>query len=100
MVGFLLEAKKKGAKLVVIDPRFTTTAAKADLWLPIRPGTDAALALTMVREIIVSNKFDDDFVRRWTNGPFLVRNDTGLLLRESDMVPNGSSQVFMVWGCG
>lgn len=93
----LLEAKRRGAKLVVIDPRFTTTASKADLWLPIRPGTDAALALTMLREIVTSATYDKNFVLRWSNGPFLVRDDTGLLLRESDLKPDGSPGIFMAW---
>jgi anaerobic selenocysteine-containing dehydrogenase len=93
----LLEAKKNGAKVVVIDPRFSTTASKADLWLPIRPGTDAALVLTMLREIIITEKFDHDFVCRWTNGPFLVREDTGMILRESDMEGDGDSLTPMVW---
>lgn len=64
----LLEAKEKGAKLVVIDPIHTETAAKADIWVPIRPGTDGALALAMLHVIITEGLYDADFVRNWTTG--------------------------------
>ena len=59
---------KNGAKLVVIDPRFTQIAAKADLFLPLRPGTDDALALGMLNFIIGENLYDQDFVEKWCLG--------------------------------
>jgi len=63
------EAKQKyGAKLIVIDPRFTETAEKADLYLPVRPGTDAALALGMANVIITEGLQDDDFISKYTTG--------------------------------
>jgi len=58
----LLEAKKRGAKLVVIDPSFTETAQKADEWIPIKPGTDASMALAMCKVIIDDNLYDKAFV--------------------------------------
>lgn len=65
----IMEAKEKyGAKLVVIDPRFTETAEKADLYLPVRPGTDAALALGMANVIINENLYDKEFVAKYTVG--------------------------------
>lgn len=64
----LLQAKKRGAKLIVVDPRQTTLASKADLWLQIRPGTDIALALGMIRTIIDEELYDKDFVDRWCYG--------------------------------
>jgi anaerobic selenocysteine-containing dehydrogenase len=54
------------AKLVVVDPRYSVTAAKADLWLPIQPGTDAALALGLAYIIIQEGRYDTDFVRQET----------------------------------
>ncbi|HEY5728962.1 MAG TPA: molybdopterin-dependent oxidoreductase, partial [Anaerolineales bacterium] len=55
-------------KVVVIDPRQGVTGAKADEWIPIRPGTDAALALGMANVIIRSNLFDSDFVHNYAFG--------------------------------
>lgn len=90
------EAKEKGARLVVIDPRFTTTASRADEYIPIRPGTDAALALGMMHVILERNLFDAAFLMRQTVAPFLVRTDTGMFLREKDLVAGGSDKC-MIW---
>ena len=65
---FIEEARRKGAKLVVIDPYRTRTAKLADWYLPINPGTDAALALGMMHVIISENLFDADYVSRYTVG--------------------------------
>ena len=63
-----------GARLVTIDPRLSETAALSDRWIQIRPGTDAALALGMIRVLLDEGLFDADYVRRHTNAPFLVRH--------------------------
>ena len=65
---FIEEARRAGAKLVVIDPYRTRTAACADWYLPINPGTDAALALGMMHVIIGENLYDADYVERYTVG--------------------------------
>ena len=65
---FIEEARRKGAKLVVIDPYRTRTAKCADWYLPIHPGTDAALALGLMHVIINENLFDADYVSRYTVG--------------------------------
>jgi anaerobic selenocysteine-containing dehydrogenase len=65
---FIEEARRKGAKLVVIDPYRTRTAKCADWYLPIHPGTDAALALGLMHVIIKENLFDADYVSRYTIG--------------------------------
>lgn len=65
---FIEEARHKGAKLVVIDPYKTRTAKFADWYLPINPGTDAALALGMMNVIINENLYDADYVSRYTMG--------------------------------
>lgn len=82
--GALGEARKRGAKLIVIDPQRTSLARDADLWLRVRPGTDAALALGLAHLLLESGGIDEAFVRSWTNAPFLVRNDDGKLLRQDD----------------
>jgi anaerobic selenocysteine-containing dehydrogenase len=65
---FIVEARRNGAKLVVIDPYRTRTAECADWYLPINPGTDAALALGMMHVIIGENLHDADYVARYTLG--------------------------------
>jgi molybdopterin guanine dinucleotide-containing S/N-oxide reductase-like protein len=65
---FIKEARRKGAKLVVIDPYRTLTARRADWYLSIRPGTDVALALGMMHVIIRENLYDTDYVARYTIG--------------------------------
>ena len=58
----------KGSKLVVIDPKRIRLAKKAEMYLPIRPGTDGALALALMHVIIKENLYDQDFVEQWTHG--------------------------------
>ncbi|MBZ5685635.1 MAG: molybdopterin-dependent oxidoreductase [Acidobacteriia bacterium] len=65
---FIAEARRNGAKLVVIDPYRTRTAECADWYLPINPGTDAALALGMMHVIIGENLHDVDYVTKYTVG--------------------------------
>lgn len=65
---FIEEARHSGAKLVVIDPYKTRTARCADWYLPIRPGTDVALALGMMHVIIREGLHDADYVARYTTG--------------------------------
>jgi molybdopterin guanine dinucleotide-containing S/N-oxide reductase-like protein len=65
---FIMEARRNGAKLVVIDPYKTRTAQCADWYLPINPGTDAALALGMMHVIIGENLHDADYVAKHTFG--------------------------------
>ncbi len=64
-----------GAKLIAIDPRLTRIAARADVWLPLRPGTDAALALGMLHVIIEEELYEKAFVEKHVHGwePFLRR---------------------------
>ncbi len=65
---FVLEAKAKGAKIVVIDPYKSRTAKRADWHLAIKPGTDAALALGMMNVIIEEDLYDHDYVEKYTLG--------------------------------
>ena len=90
-------ALRRGAKLVVVDPRQAGLATKADPWLRVRPGTDAALALSISNVMIERGWYDDPFVRRWTNGPLLVRTDTGRLLRASDVASGGDPGHHVAW---
>ncbi len=60
--------KPKGQKLIVLDPRFTETGAKADRWYPVKPRTDQAFVLAMINVIIAENLYDKQFVDTWTHG--------------------------------
>ncbi|WP_108663454.1 molybdopterin-dependent oxidoreductase [Acuticoccus kandeliae] len=82
--GALGEALRCGARLVVVDPRPTAHTREAAHWLAVRPGTDAALALGLAHLLIESGRFDAAFVREWTNGPALVRADTGAFARDPE----------------
>jgi anaerobic selenocysteine-containing dehydrogenase len=90
-------ALRRGAKLVVVDPRRAGLAAKADPWLQVRPGTDAALALAITNVMIERDWFDESFVRRWTDGPLLIRHDTGRRLRADDLAPDGDPGHLVAW---
>ena len=91
------DARARGAKLVVVDPRRAGAANKADLWLRVRPGTDGALALGIARVVLEEGWYDRDFVRDLTNAPFLVHGSKGRLLRESDLVAGGDPDRFVAW---
>jgi anaerobic selenocysteine-containing dehydrogenase len=92
-----VEALKRGMKLIVIDPRNAGLANKADIWLRVRPGTDGALALGLANVMVERGWFDQKFIREWSNGPLLVRSDTGRLLRGSDLTPSGGARRYFAW---
>jgi anaerobic selenocysteine-containing dehydrogenase len=87
------KALKRGARMIVVDPRPTALAKRADQWLRVLPGTDQVLALGLAHLLIERQAFDRRFMADWTNGPLLVRSDTGRFLRQSDMEPAGCSDV-------
>lgn len=58
----------RGGKVIVVDPRFSSVAAKADYWLPIKPGTDTALLLAWMNVLVTENLYDSDYIREWTTG--------------------------------
>ena len=92
-----VKALRRGARLVVVDPRRAGLAGKADLWLRVRPGSDGALALGIANVMIERGWYDRAFVRDWTNGPLLVRADNGRLLTEADLTAAGSAQRYVAW---
>jgi anaerobic selenocysteine-containing dehydrogenase len=79
------ETNLQGLKSVVIDPRLTADASKADVWLPIRPGTDVALMMCWIKYIIDNKLYDEDFNKKWTNLPFLVDPDTKIDIDASEI---------------
>ncbi len=69
------QGKRNGAKVVVIDPRLSETAAKADEWIKIRPGTDLDFVLAMLHVMLDKGYYDAAFLKRHTNMPFLCYRD-------------------------
>ena len=72
---WVMKAKEKGAKLIVVDPRFTQTAAKADVYAAMRSGTDIAFLGGMIKYIIDNNLIFSEYVVKYTNAPFLLNPD-------------------------
>lgn len=83
-MSYINAAIEKGAKLIVINPVFTDMAERADVWVPIKPGTDAALGLAMLHVIIKEGLQDDAYLAKMTVAPFLVKEDYSYL-RMSDL---------------
>lgn len=77
-----------GVKAIVVDPYMTAEAAKADVWLPVRPGSDCALMLSWIHHIIENDLYDEQFVKHWTNLPFLINPDTRLAYRAEEVWPD------------
>ncbi len=63
----IIDGKARGAKICVIDPRLSNTAARADYWLPAWPGSEAAMLLAMCKVLLDEDLYDREFVRRWVN---------------------------------
>jgi anaerobic selenocysteine-containing dehydrogenase len=93
----IVAARKRGMKIVAVDPRRVGIAAQADVLLQVRPGSDGALALALIDVVIKQRLYDEQFVRQWTNGPFLLRADTGAPLTQADLNEGASSQRFVAW---
>ena len=110
----MVDAAAKAEKFIIVDPRMTNLGKEADIWLPLRPGTDAAMALGWLNVIVNNKLYDEMWVKRWTDLPYLVVEDMEAtetaagsrfngdplktkLLKESDIVEGGSSTRFMVY---
>ncbi len=90
----LMNAKDRGTKIVHISNLYDVTSAKADWWVPIKSGTDAALALGMAHVIVEEDKYDKDTLIDRTTSAYLVRNDNGQYLKWSDVEEGGSPADF------
>src|SRR5579883_619115 len=79
-VGFqwVMEARERGAKLIHVDPRFTRTSAMADLWVPLRAGSDIVFLGALVRYALENDKYFHDYVVHYTNAATILREDMRL----------------------
>lgn len=66
--NMIRKAQARGAKLIVWDPRKSESAERADLWLPLKPGTDAAMLFGWLKVILDEGLYDKEFARKWTVG--------------------------------
>ncbi len=71
----MAELRAAGVKTIVVDPNFSPDAAKADVWLPLRPQTDCGVVLSWFRYIFENELYNENFTKYWTNMPFLVHQD-------------------------
>lgn len=94
---WIVDLMKRGSKVIVVDPRVTWLASRSELHLRVRSGTDAALAMGMIKTMVDEGLYDREFVEKWTNAPFLMRTDNRKLLKESDIVQGGKKENFVVW---
>jgi formate dehydrogenase major subunit len=76
-VGFqwVIEARERGGKILHVDPRFTRTSAMADIWLPLRAGSDILFLGAMINYAIENEKYFREYVVRYTNAPMILRED-------------------------
>lgn len=94
------EAKEAGAKIVTVDPHFSTMAQKSDEWVPIEPGTDPALFLGMTAHILENDLYDEKFVREHTTFPFLISDDDQSLLTRGESITDDKKRElkgYLVW---
>lgn len=82
----IANAQEAGTKLVCLDPFFSPTVAKADKWIPVKPGTDPALFLALTKRFIDEETYDADFVLNYTCAPFLIDKETGEYVRGEEDV--------------
>jgi DMSO reductase family type II enzyme molybdopterin subunit len=96
-VHFVNEARYHGARVVTITPDYNASCVHADEWIHVDMGTDAAFGLALAQVMVEEGIYDRGFVVEQTDLPFLVRKDTGLLLRERDIEGGGREDAFYVY---
>jgi len=94
---YAMEARYHGAQVVLIGPDYSPSAIHTDVFVPLRIGSDAALALAMCRVIIDEGLMQEEFVREQTDLPLLVRRDNGRFLRQQDLVEGGRDDIFCLF---
>jgi len=94
---YLAEARYNGGEVVTVAPDYSPSAIHADYHVPVRIGTDAALALAMCKVIIDAELYQKQFVQEQTDLPLLVRRDDGRFLRECDVSEGGRDDQFFWW---
>ncbi|MCP5056384.1 MAG: molybdopterin-dependent oxidoreductase [bacterium] len=94
---YLTEARYKGARVVCIAPDYSASSIHSDFFVPVEPGTDAALGLSVAQVLVEEELIDRDFLVEQTDFPMLVRDDTRRLLRTADLEESGSDEELYLW---
>jgi DMSO reductase family type II enzyme molybdopterin subunit len=94
---FIASSRYNGAEVVTIAPDYSPSAMHADEWVPVEPGGDAALGLSVCQVLIETGRIDLPFVKEQTDLPLLVRTDTGRFLRVADLEQGGREDQFYFW---
>ena len=75
----IIEAQRKGAKIITLDPRLSNTAAKSDVWLPTWPGSESVLLLAIINHLLQTDRWDQAFVKKWVNWDVFLDAAEGFL---------------------
>jgi len=94
---YTAEARYNGAEVILVAPDCSPSHTHADYFVPIKPGTDAALGLSISQVLIEEGLYEAPFVKEQTDLPILIRLDTRRFLRESDLKDGGRVDQFYVW---
>ncbi len=95
---FVWEGKYNGAKIIVITPEFNATAKSADLWIPIKAGSDNILAMSVIQTILEEKLFKPEFMKLYTDLPMLVDVKTQQMIRRTDMEHTEDKEEHHAWG--
>lgn len=109
----LANFRTKGGKMITVDPRFSVSASHSDIWVPILPGADAALAMGIIQWMIENKRYDKSFLEApskeaatkkgessWSDATYLVRLDNGKLLRGDEAGLGGTKDDYVVLVAG
>ena len=94
--SILSNLKDKGVKIVDIGVLYDASAANASQFIAVKPASDTAFAFAVAKIILDSGRYNEEFLLTRTNAPFLVREDTGKLLREYDVASDGLDS-YLIW---
>ncbi|MDK9720946.1 MAG: molybdopterin-dependent oxidoreductase [Rhodospirillales bacterium] len=94
---YITEARYNGANIYAISPDYSPSAKASTQWVSVKPGTDAYLAMSLLHVLLREGLADENFVREQTDLPFLVRLDTGDLLRHRDLRQGGKDDLYYAW---
>ncbi|MDK1019383.1 MAG: molybdopterin-dependent oxidoreductase [Actinomycetota bacterium] len=92
----MVKARERGMKITHLDPRLRSAGPFADTWLPIRPGTDLAMAMALCRELIAHGYLDRPYLTTYTNAPMLVKSD-GMILKTTVGEGEEAEEIGLVW---
>lgn len=92
----MVEARERGMKIAHLDPRLRSAGPFADTWLPIRPGTDLAMALALCQQLIAQGYLDRPYLSTYTNSPYLVKPD-GMFAKVTVGEGDEAVEVALVW---